>query len=52
VAGPVINVQRFDPSNNGFTIFSGGRSSNFALVPGTAYRVRVNADTNFTPSHF
>jgi len=50
--GPVTNVQRFDPSNNGFTAYSGGRSSNFALVPGTAYRVRVSANTTFTPSHF
>lgn len=52
VGGPVTNVQRFDASNNGFTIFSGGRSSNFALVPGTGYRVRVTLDTTFTPSHF
>ena len=54
-AQPVINIQRLNRDGNILDFYDGGTrggSVNFTLIPGDAYRVRVNTDVTFVPSHF
>lgn len=52
-AGVVINVQKLLKANNSFQAYTGARGSvDFPLVPGEAYRIRVNTNVAFTPAHY
>lgn len=52
-AGTVVNVQQLLKSDNSFQAYTGARGSvDFPLVPGEAYRIRVNADVSFAPAHY
>jgi hypothetical protein len=50
----VTNVQKFVKSTDGFQIYTGRNlaNTNFTLVPGEAYFIRMVNDINYTPSHY
>ncbi len=52
----VTNVQRYVKSNDTFVAYTGRSpqtpASDFALVVGEAYRVRMNTTTAYSPSHY
>lgn len=51
-AGVVVAVSQFVKSNDGLNSYDGVAGTAFALVPGESYRVTVNSDVSFVPSHF
>lgn len=53
-AGPVVNIQQFLPASDSYLLCNNTRAvtTNFALFPGFGYRIRVNSDTSFVPSHY
>ena len=51
----VANVQRFIESSDGFEVYTGRKGTtgtNFALVPGEGYFVKMNNTVAYTPSHY
>jgi hypothetical protein len=50
--GVVVQVSRYNKATNALESYSGTSGTPFALTPGECYRIQVNTNTSFTPSHF
>jgi hypothetical protein len=47
-----VSVTKYTKLTAGVEVYDGSSGTPFALVPGEGYRVKVSADTSYTPSHY
>jgi hypothetical protein len=50
----VVNIQKYIKSSDSLAIYTGRKGTGpvFALVPGEAYRVKMQTTVNYVPSHY
>jgi hypothetical protein len=51
-AAAVVSIQRFVKSTGGLETYTPAGGVNFPMVPGEAYRVKVNQNVNYQPDHY